>query len=47
MRVLMPWPVLLAQLAAGAAISAILSYAFALVGEPRAVWFWRDILGVM
>lgn len=24
-----------------------LSYALALVGEPRAVWIWRDILGLI
>jgi hypothetical protein len=24
-----------------------LSYAMAMIGEPRAVWIWRDILGLI
>ena len=29
------------------AIGAVCSYWFAGIGEPRAVWLWRDILGVL
>jgi heme/copper-type cytochrome/quinol oxidase subunit 1 len=23
------------------------SYSFAVLGEPQALWFWRDVLGVL
>lgn len=25
----------------------VLSFALAAIGEPQAIWLWRDVLGVM
>lgn len=30
----------------GLALAALISYGFALAGEPQAVWIWRDVIGV-
>lgn len=29
------------------AVATFLSYAFATAGHPSALWFWRDVLGLM
>ena len=31
----------------GAILVGVISYGMALLGEPQAIWLWRDILGIL
>ena len=33
--------------AMGLSAALIISYGFARLGEPQAIWLWRDMLGMM